>query len=242
MATRPQRPVPHRRARSPLTESIITLAGTPDDHVQIATKLILIAQLAADLVPAVDFASVTAHGAEGYTTVAASAELALAVDEAQYADGQGPCLDALVRGIPVPVPSIGATMVWPGFRDTAYGLGIRASLSIPIFAGRGSPLAALNLYGRDPATMAPLIDAVRSTYDVEPADRPDGGLDAGGTALVAGFTGAFAVRSVIQQAIGVLIARQHGCPDDAYLSLRARAAQQGRSLPDTATAVIAERR
>ncbi len=37
-------------------------------------------------------------------------------------------------------------MRWPGFRDTAYRLGLHTSLSIPLFAGRGEPIAALNLY------------------------------------------------------------------------------------------------
>ena len=60
---------------------------------------------------------------------------------------------ALDTARPLAVPDIAATMRWPGFRDTAYRLGSHTSLSIPLFTGSGEPIAALNLYGRDPITM-----------------------------------------------------------------------------------------
>jgi hypothetical protein len=63
------------------------------------------------------------------------------------------------------VPDVAATMRWPGFRDSAYRLGTRASLSIPLFAGRGTAMAAINLYGRGPAALAPLTAAVWARYD-----------------------------------------------------------------------------
>jgi hypothetical protein len=44
-------------------------------------------------------------------------------------------------------------MAWPGFRDTARQLGLRASVSIPLIAGSGTPIAALNLYAHDPDPM-----------------------------------------------------------------------------------------
>jgi AmiR/NasT family two-component response regulator len=58
--------------------------------------------------------------------------------------------------------------------------------------------------------------------------------------LVAGIAGAFAVRAVIQQAVGVIIAGTQRGAEAAYLSLRRRAVERGFTLPDTAAAVIAE--
>jgi hypothetical protein len=140
-------------------------------------------------------------------------------------------------------PDVTATMIWPGFREAAYRLGLRASLSVPLFAGRGSFIAALNLYGRDRAAMSSLRAAVWAAYDTEPAssdaDHSDA-LDSGSVALVAGLTGALGVRSVIQQAIGVVIARQHMSPDAAYVTLRPRVAETSLSLVVAATAVISE--
>jgi hypothetical protein len=76
-----------------------------------------------------------------YTTVAASSDLAVAVDEAQYADGAGPCLDRVNGDFSVAVPSIAATMAWPGFRDTAYpwGCGRRCRFPCSLGAARLSP-------------------------------------------------------------------------------------------------------
>lgn len=245
---RPAAPSPER-TRGPLVQSLVTLAGTPDDVAQVDSQLIVIAQLTADLVPSVSYASVTAMRDGAFTTVAASSEVARAVDEAQYADGAGPCMDAVDLAEPVAVPematTIATTMAWPGFRDTAFRLGLRASLSIPLFAGSGAPIAALNLYGHDAAAMEPLIAAVWSVYD--PHRTGAGGneraqpLDPGSEQLIAGLTEAFSVRALIQQAIGVVMAAGQRPPDSAYLHLRDQAARNGGSLFDAASAVLVSR-
>jgi hypothetical protein len=243
VTTRSQPPsTAHQRAPSPLEQCLIALAGTPDDSSWIASQLVTITQLAADLVTPVSYASSTAYHDDGYTTVAASSDVALAVDEAQYADQAGPCLSALDSGSPVPVPDVAATMQWPGFRNAAFALGLRASLSIPLFAGRGTAIAALNLYGRDPHAMAPLTAAVWNAFDpADPAHDAEGQqLDTGGAGLVAGIAAAFATRALIHQALGLIIGETHRTADAAYLALRLRSAETGLSLSDTATAVIAE--
>jgi hypothetical protein len=234
-------PVPHPQAPSPLTAGLAALAGTPDDASWIACQLVMIAHVSADLIAPVAYASVTAYRDDAVTTVAASSEIALAVDRAQYADEAGPCLEALDTASPIAVPDVAATMRWPGFRDSAYRLGISASLSIPLFGGRGTAIAALNLYGRDPATLAPLTAAVWAAYDPHGPGRSARGygLDTGGEALVAGLAGAFAVRARIQQAIGAVMAVTHRTADAAYLLLRLRAAETGATLTDTATAALA---
>jgi hypothetical protein len=238
--TTPQPPTHPDPVPGELTRSLIALAGIPDDASTVDEQLILIAKLAAARVAAVDYASVTAVRENSYTTVAASSELALAVDEAQYAEQAGPCLEPLHTGTPAPVPDIAAIMAWPGFRDQAFSLGLRASVSVPLFAGSGEPVAVLNLYGHDAAAMAPLTEAVWNVYKPDPSAR--GGtvadLEAGAAELMAGLTEAFAVRATIQQAVGVIMAWQGVGAFDAYLSLRARAAETGSSLTTTAAAVI----
>lgn len=235
----------HPQDPHPLTTCLIALAGTPDDASWIDSQLITIAQLSADLIAPVAYASVTAYRGSAVATVAASSEAAYAVDQAQYEDQEGPCLGALDTASPVVVPDVAAVVRWPGFREHAQQFGITTSLSIPLFAGRGTATASLNLYGRDATGLAPLAGAVRAAYDPPSdhrPDRPESACDDGGRALVAGIGGAFAVQAGIQQAIGAVMATTHRTADSAYLLLRMRAAETGAGLAAAAATILAERR
>jgi GAF domain-containing protein len=239
MPTAHDRPAPDPSASASLAGTLVALASTADDASIVDVQLDLVARLVADTVAAVDYASITALRGQGYTTVAASSDLALAVDQAQYADETGPCLHSLDSATPVGVPDIAATMSWPGFHRAAQQLGLHASLSIPLFAGSGVPIAVLNLYGRDTAGMTPLIAGVRNLYTGQPPPphRPHG-MDTGAQQLLAGLMQAFTVRDTIQRAFGVLMARDHCAAGEAYRHLRIRAAETGDSLADTAASLL----
>jgi hypothetical protein len=222
-----------------LQQQLISLAGTPDDSSQVGAGLVLIARLVADRLAAVEYASVTSRYEGAYATVAASNDPAVAVDEAQYRDDAGPCLEALDGEYPAAVPDIASTITWPGFRDAAGRFGLRASLSIPLFAGSGKTIAALNLYSRHPDAMKALTAAVWAAYEPElPEPGTNDDLDSGSREFTAGLIGALALRSMIQQAIGVLMATTGRTADCAYLALRMQAAESGLSLTDTAVRVI----
>ena len=230
----------------PLAEAIIALAETPDDMPGIDVQLKSLVQLAADRVSAADYASVTVLRDDAYSTVAASSAIAEAVDAAQYADQDGPCLRALIGDAPVTVPDLTRTMLWPKFREAATGMGLHASVSIPVFVGSGKTIAALNLYGRDAVAMAPLIVAVLAVHQPDPklpGDR-DGPqpLDAGDAELLAGFAQALMVRSTIQLAVGVIMGRDDLTAEAAYLTLRLHAADIGTGLLTAASDIIGSRR
>ncbi len=227
--------------RGRLAGSILALAGTPDDAATVHDQLTLIACLAADTVAGVSYASITTLSGAEYTTVAASSDIARAVDEAQYEDRAGPCVQALDAGVAVPVPDIAATMSWPRFVEAAVGMGLEASVSVPLYAGRGAPVAVLNLYGHDAAAIAPLIAAVESLFDpglLGPDSDEPRILDPGGEELLAGLADAVAARATIQVAIAAIMAGTEGTAGDAYAALRLRAAQAGTSLTAAAAAVI----
>ena len=96
----------HTDVQGPLADVIIALAGTPDDASSIDVQVKALAQLAADRLAAADYASVTMLCGDAYTTVAASSELAVDVDQAQHADLEGPCLQVLNAETPVTGPDI----------------------------------------------------------------------------------------------------------------------------------------
>jgi len=136
------------------------------------------------------------------------------------------------------VPDIAATMDWPGFRQVAPALGLRASISVPLYNGRGTTIAVLNLYGRDDAAMEPLIAGVAELYansrgvDLDADGAPVS--DPGAEELLAGYAGALSVRAIIQLALDILA--DHS--DDAYTELCARAVESGTSLSVAAVGVL----
>ena len=223
-----------------LATRLALLAETPDDAPDLDAELEAITQLTADRVAAASFASVTALSDRRYTTVAVGSDLARAVDEAQYADLRGPCVHAPAEQAPKEPSVITATMRWPGFAKAAVRLGLRASVSIPLFTGSGGVAAVLDVFGRDHTAMAPLIAGIWRVYD------PDRALphavevpEPGAQELVDGFAAAVVVRATIQRALYVVMDQRECFAYDAYLALRTRAGEEGVSLRAMAEAVLA---
>ncbi|MFF5056994.1 GAF and ANTAR domain-containing protein [Micromonospora sp. NPDC000663] len=226
---------PDRRSDD-LSEALLALASLPDDSAALPGHLSTIVRLSASVVGPVDYASVTVSDGRGDRTPASSSSVAEAVDAAQYSDEAGPCLLALRSGETVGVPDVVGAVVWPGFRDVAWRYGIRASLSIPLFAGSGVPVAGLNLYAREAAGMRLLIRRVQACYETSSTSaRPL--MDAGSEQLLAGLAGALQARDLVQRALGVLIERDNVPAGTAYRRLVEEAGSGG-SLTGAATAIL----
>jgi hypothetical protein len=226
----------------PLADAMITLAGTPDYSPRVEVLLVTITKLAAERVAAASHASVTALRGKAYTTVAVSDDLITEIDQVQYADNAGPCIEALDLGVPVAVPNTAATVRWPGFHEAAPRMGLHASVSVPLYAGRGDAVAALNLYSHDRAAMAPLIAGVCTVHGHTGVDPDDdehlADLDAGGRELVAGYAEALSIRATVRLALELIRTDYRCSPDDAYSSLCIRAGEAGTDLAAAAVALI----
>ncbi|WP_328475209.1 hypothetical protein OHA21_18020 [Actinoplanes sp. NBC_00393] len=213
----------------PLAEALVALAETPDDMPGLDARLERLAALAAERIIAVDYAA-TAPRLDGESyTVATSGELVEDVSSA------------------APTTVAGAattTMTWPGFRETAAGMGLGV-VSVPLFTGSGATIANLDLYSRDADALAPLTVGICAAYDPEvpwPADPGDlQPLDAGGEELINGFAEALSVRATIQLALELMNQDAGSAALNAYAKLRLDAVTRGISLSAAATAVIARR-
>jgi GAF domain-containing protein len=172
-------------------------------------------------------------------TAAASDDVSLALDEQQYEGGTGPCLEALTTGVPVLVTDMATESRWATYPARATELGARSSMSYPLITGEQT-LGALNMYAFRP--MAP--DAALQARAAQLADRAAGALAVGlrlaherdgSTNLRAALTS----RSVIDQAIGILVAQQRCSVEEAFALLRK--ASQGRNikLRDVAADIVA---
>ena len=224
--------------RQPLAGTLVALAKIPDDVPDVDAHLEALARLAADRIPAADYAAVTKRPGDE-CTVATSGDLAEAVDGATEPDATEH--DATGHQAPPAPGGVAATtMSWPGFAGAAERMGLRTA-SVPLFTGSGAEIATLDLYSRDAAAMTSLTAGVCAAYDPDlPLPGEDGipALDDGGEELIAGFMEALSVRATIQFALGVIMKGSDLSPGDAYLRLRLHAADRGVSLLDAAAAVV----
>jgi hypothetical protein len=112
-------------------------------------------QLGVDIVVGCESASITLIHDGVAATVASSDSSARSLDEIQYADGDGPCLQAARTDRMIRVDDLadGPPQERP-WREAALGRGVTASLSLPVPAGR-EVRAALNLYTVQPGGWTP---------------------------------------------------------------------------------------
>jgi GAF domain-containing protein len=120
---------------------LYAVTKTTDLHALLST----VAHEAVKIIPGCDSASITVIHDGAAATVATSDQRALAVDETQYADGNGPCLHAARTDRTVHVDDISTAEPWQAWRQTAREVGITASLSISLPTS-ANIVAALNLY------------------------------------------------------------------------------------------------
>lgn len=169
-----------------------------------------------------------------------SDELARRMDAVQYEVDDGPCLSAMRREVVVAVDDIASDGRWPAFARRAVQQGVGASLSVPMMVG-GSAVGALNLY-------APVGGSL-SSADRDRANR-FADQAAGAVALALRLAdreeenrhleAALGSRSVIDQAIGVVMARGGVDAATAFEVLQRRSQHGNVKLREVARTVLDE--
>jgi GAF domain-containing protein len=84
------------------------------------------------------------------STVAFAGQVALDLDETQYQDGFGPCLEVARSSGTVTVRDMAAEARWPAFARRALAVGVHSSLSVALPL-QEAVLGALNIYATQPA-------------------------------------------------------------------------------------------
>ena len=167
---------------------------------------------------------VTVRMDEHPLTVASSDDLATRVDEVQYASGVGPCLQSMDTGEVIDVPSFVDEDRWDEFRMAAIANGLQSSLSTPILVG-SQPVGAINLYSQAPGSFSEqdrrsaTMFAAQASGCLAVAHRMARHVE-----LTTHLQAALASRSVIDQAIGIMMA-QNKCHSDAAFDVLRRASQ-----------------
>ncbi|MFI6209391.1 GAF and ANTAR domain-containing protein [Streptomyces sp. NPDC051041] len=190
-------------------------------------------------VPGADACSVTVRRDDRLLTLAGSAGLPAGLDQRQYENGSGPCVAAADTGCEQYAPDLAAETRWPAYTAYALSTGVRCVLALPLAVGGGTG-AALNFYGREPGALGRHRRAAR-TFAERAADAVD-------TALrferqrrsAADVRVALLSRSVIDQAIGILMARERIDARDALRRLRRVSQDTNVRLRDLCSDLVAE--
>lgn len=182
---------------------------------------------------------ITTRGEQGPFTVASTDATVERLDEMQYANGHGPCLQAMRTGKTVIVSDLSTETRWTPYPSRAAQLGVTSILSQPL-PGRQRTLGVLNLYrfGTDGAdtdvTDAATRFAHRTAGALELALRGSEQSD-----KVANLQIALTTRSTIDQAIGILMAEQRCDAKTAFERLRATSQGRNQKLRDIAAQIVA---
>ncbi|WNV86061.1 GAF and ANTAR domain-containing protein [Umezawaea sp. Da 62-37] len=141
----------HSPPGSPLVEQFTLLTRSLLDARTIGEALERVVAAAVAVIPGVDVASVTMRAPDGtFHTPIETHELALDLDQVQYATGEGPCVDAARMPGPALAYSgdLAADPNWPVFGPAAAARGMRSLLSTTVLPNVRPPQlsGALNLY------------------------------------------------------------------------------------------------
>jgi GAF domain-containing protein len=171
-------------------------------------------------------------------TAASSDDIATVADETQYGEQAGPCLRALADCVEVRVEDLTTESRFGDYPAKAAALGLRSVVALPL-TSNDVALGALNLYAAEPAAFtdgnlvrARMLSAAAAGA-VEVARRLTEQLQ-----LNEDLKAAMASRRIIDQALGITMAREGCDADTAFAILRRTSQNEHRKLRDVARDLV----
>jgi GAF domain-containing protein len=225
-------------------ESLLELSALPAlvlEQDDLVSTLEEVARVTVRALPAASGASLTTFEQGRPATTAASDPWARGLDELQYVESEGPCLDCWRTGVVFRVRDLAEDARWPSYGPRAAAKGARSSLSLPLSA-EGDRVGALNVYAEE-------VDAFSSdAVSVAQVIAAHAGLASrvaaayfGHRDLAAQLREAMRSRAVIEQAKGVLIATLGVDAAGALDVLRTVSQQRNTKLRELAEHVVEHR-
>lgn len=186
-------------------------------------------------------AAITVRLGRTTAVAAASDPLAGACDRAEQQAGEGPCLDASREQRRITVPDVRADPRWPAWREATLAAGFCATAALPAARHGGVDVdLAINLYhprpgewGEDVLTDVARFadDAARAVIVAANAQEQRRTNEDLRSAMVA--------RTVIDQALGVVMAQNRCGPEEAFDILRRASQTRNQKMRDLAAGIVA---
>jgi GAF domain-containing protein len=236
----PQMPDPQMPDPQGVTEAALTeLAGLLLATTSFEDLMQQSAELAARLVPAAATCGITLAENGRVVTVGSADPLARLLDEQQYELDEGPCLEAMSTATIVSTEDLRDEQRWNGYPTQAVVHGVRAIYSSPLVAGDHA-IGVLNLYAREPRSFdeesrrsAKLIAKLTSTMITAALRHYDE------LTLTDHLRSALSSRSVIDQAMGMVISMRHCTQQEAFDVLRQVSQHRNIPLREVAAELVA---
>jgi GAF domain-containing protein len=195
--------------------------------------------IAARNLPGATDVSITIIGLDGAYTAAATGEMALRLDEAQYEQQAGPCLQAAGERATVLVPDTARDPRWNRWPERAAeaGAGSVLSVALPILDELDG---ALNIYGGDTDAFDPgAVQAAQAFADQASVTLSNAHMYDRTATLAQQMQSAMAHRAVIEQAKGIVMGERRCSADEAFAILTKISQDSNRKLRDIAAAIVA---
>jgi GAF domain-containing protein len=171
-------------------------------------------------------------------TVASSSPSAQAVDEIQYAYGDGPCVTASREQRTVHVPDLDTEERWPQFAAAVRQQGMRSVLAIP-FELDGDTRAALNLYShRAHRFDARALDLARDFVNQSSMALRLAVRFAHSSETAANLKATLETRTGIDVAVGIIMAQNRCSQDEAFELLKSASSARNIKLHAVAAGVV----
>ena len=197
-----------------------------------------VAHLAKQVIPGADEVSVTLVTTKGAATAAYTDHLAMQADERQYGLDGGPCLDAGRGGVILHIRDMRTEDRWPDYAPEAAKSGVLSSLSVPLPI-QEDVVGALNVYSREADAFSDESTAVAQEFASYAAIAVANANTYVSTAeLAEQMRAVMASRVDIEQAKGILIAREGMSPDEAFDVLVRASQRENRKLRDIARDIV----
>lgn len=223
-----------------LRESLAALSRLATGPLELTDVLTRVAEYAAAAIPGADGAGLTLLEHGHADTIVASAPFVAEVDDIQYGIREGPCITAAVQGRTVRSGELGSDAQWPRFGPRAALLGVHSVLSLPLLTGEGV-LGAMNVYAHRPnafddhAAVIGELFAVPAAIAVQNAQ-----VLAQAKRVTQQLQEALTSRTLIDQALGIMMSRTGGTATEAFDRLRRRSQTDNVKLRAVAQRVVDE--
>ena len=217
---------------------LTSLTGVVLAQQDLPSSLREMTRIAVRAVPAGEGASITEIRTEGPVVAATSDEWAQQLDELQFTEREGPCLDCTRTGNAFRVRDLAGETRWPSWAPRAVALGARSVMSLPL-AADGRLVGALNVYSRTPdaydaqAVAVAEVIAAHCGLATQVASAFFGHRDLAGQ-----LRDAMTSRAVIEQAKGILMAQHRVTADQAFGLLRTASQRRNVKLRELAEELV----